>query len=483
MLRPSFSSTLFASFLLIIGILGAAASSGWLDLEGFVDDSRNTAAVALVLSSGMQQLAERTVDLERSARQYLVLGQAPILERFRDARAEALTALQQIDAQLSELSPVRVATREWRHQAQVAEAAIGTAPRTDTNTDPRTDSTLAMEATTAAFASLARLNDELARDIKAHLEVQNRDLLDALDQRRDLLARRILIALALAIGLATLSGGWLLRPLRRIEQSIADLGENRLQHSIVIGGPADLRRVGQQLDWLRLRLGELEADRNRVLRHVSHELKTPLASLREGVSLLADGVLGRLTPEQREVTAILDHNTRALHERIDQLLHYNAIQFDARHLDLRPSALLPLLRAVAGELQLQAQARDITIDVRGDAPLVRADAGKLRIALSNLIANAVGFSPVGSRVSVELSIQDEKVFIDCIDDGPGIKPEELERIFDPFFQGSHTDPRAARGSGLGLAIVREFVGAHHGKVFALKTEHGAHFRIELAHAT
>ena len=75
------------------------------------------------------------------------------------------------------------------------------------------------------------------------------------------------------------------------------------------------------------------------------------------------------------------------------------------------------------------------------------------------------------------------MFIDCIDDGPGIKPEERERIFDPFFQGSHTDPRAARGSGLGLAIVREFITAHHGKVFALATEHGAHFRIELTHAT
>ena len=478
MLRPSFSSSLFASFLLIIGILAAAATSGWLDLEGFVDDSRDAAAVALVLSGGMQQLGERTLDLERGARQYLVLGQAPIRERFRDAKAEALAALQQIDAQLPELSTVRVATREWRQQVQVAEAAILGA-----TTATSADSTPAMEATTATFATLARLNDGLARDLKAHLEVQNRDLLKALDQRRDLLARRILIALALAIGLATLSAWWLLRPLRRIEQSIADLGESRLQHSIVIDGPADLRRFGQQLDWLRLRLSELEADRNRVLRHVSHELKTPLASLREGVSLLADGVLGRLNPEQREVTAILDHNTRALHERIEQLLHYNAIQFDARRLDLRPSALLPLLRAVAGELQLQAQARGITIDVRGEAPLVRADAGKLRIALSNLIANAVGFSPAGSRIRLELSVQDEKVFIDCIDDGPGIKPEERERIFDPFFQGSHTDPRAARGSGLGLAIVREFITAHHGKVFALATEHGAHFRIELAHAT
>ena len=482
-MRPSFSSTLLASFLLIVGILGAAAASGWLDLEGFVRDSRANAADALALSTGVQQLTERTVDLERGARQYLVLGDASIFERFRSAKAETLAALEQIEAQLPGLVHVSASAAEWRRQADAAEAAIiENPPTTGAETETNMGMAAGIEETTAAFTALAQLNDRFAQHVKEHLDAQNRDLLDALDQRRDLLAKRILIALTLAIVLAALSGWWLLRPLRRIEQSIADIGESRLNQSIRIDGPADLRRVGEQLDWLRLRLGELEANRNRVLRHVSHELKTPLASLREGVSLLADGVLGRLTPEQREVTAILEHNTRALQERIEQLLHYNSTQFDSRRLDLRPSALLPLLRAVAGELQLQAQARDIAIDIIGDAPLVRADAGKLRIALSNLIGNAVGFSPAGSRIRLELSVQEEKVIIDCIDDGPGIRLEELESVFDPFFQGSHTDERPAKGNGLGLSIVREFVGAHHGKVFALPTEHGAHFRIELPHA-
>jgi len=220
-----------------------------------------------------------------------------------------------------------------------------------------------------------------------------------------------------------------------------------------------------------------------VLRHVSHELKTPLASLREGVSLLADGVLGRLTAEQREVSAILEHNTRALQERIEQLLHYNATQFDARRLELRATALLPLVRETVAELQLQTQARNIRIDIDGEAPLVQADAGKLRIALSNLLANAIGFSPAGDRIRIELARDGETVLIDCIDSGPGIATDELERIFEPFFQGSQPDQRSAKGSGLGLAIVREFITAHGGKVFALPAERGAHFRIELPHAT
>ncbi|ENO87739.1 sensor histidine kinase [Thauera linaloolentis] len=473
MSRPSFSSTLLASFLLIVAILGAAAISGWLGLESFARDSRNSATASLALSSGMQRLAERTVDLERGARQYLVYEESSFLERFHGARAETLSALAEIENRLPGIAPLAA---QWRQQAEAAEAAVA-------GHAAAADASQRNEAAAAALAALARINDSLAQEVRGHIMTRNHELLDALDQRRERLTGHILAALALAITLAGLTGWWLLRPLRRIEQSIADIGESRLGQPIGIDGPADLRRVGKQLDWLRLRLGELEANRNRVLRHVSHELKTPLASLREGVSLLADGVLGRLTPEQQEVAAILEHNTRALQERIEQLLHYNAIQFDARRLDLHPSALLPMVREVAGELQLQAQARDVTVDIAGDAPLVRADTGKLRIALSNLIANAIGFSPAGSCVRIELSTQDEKVVIDCIDDGPGIRPEESERIFEPFFQGSHPDQRAAKGTGLGLAIVREFIAAHHGKVSALPTERGAHFRVELPHAT
>ena len=111
---------------------------------------------------------------------------------------------------------------------------------------------------------------------------------------------------------AAAAGWWLLRPLRRIELAISELGESRFEQPITVGGPADLVQVGRQLDWLRLRLTDLESNRNRILRHVSHELKTPLASLREGVSLLADGVLGRLSSEQCEVVDMLDHNARAL---------------------------------------------------------------------------------------------------------------------------------------------------------------------------
>lgn len=472
MFRPSFSFTLLLSFLLIAGILGAVAFNGWLAIEGFARDSRSAADTALELSSSVQQLGERTVDIERSARQYLVLRDEPSQERFVAARQEADLALLRLETNLPSLGELGT---QWRSRADAASHAI-LAPAEEKTSADQPDAML------ASLAELAEINQTLAGAAEDAITRHNLELLDRLDRTRDTFAARIIVAVVAAAVLAALAGWWLLRPLRRIETAIAELGDSRFEQTIVVGGPADLVQVGRQLDWLRLRLIELESNRNRILRHVSHELKTPLASLREGISLLADGVLGRLSTEQREVVGILDQNARALQERIEQLLHYNAIQFDARRMHLRPTALLPVVRDVAGELQLQAQARGIGVDIEGDAPIVSADAGKLRIALSNLVSNAIGFSPVGGKVKLSLSTNGDEVRIDCFDQGPGIPAAEIDRVFEPFFQGTGPDDRIPKGSGLGLTIVREFIAAHGGRVSALASAEGGHFRIELPHA-
>ena len=479
MLRLSFRSTLLLSFLLIAGSLAAAAATGWLGIEAIARAIQDGNRKALALSAAARQLGERTVDLERSARQYLVLGEPALAARFDTTLDDALAAV----GVLESADPgFAASTVEWRASAQRIQARLATASTAPTDTAGIEADTLATATADTDFAQLTAHSARLATEVERHLARQNQAVMDALDHERSTVAAQILAALLLAGVLAALSGWWLLRPLGRIEHAISELGENRLARPIHITGPADLRQLGERLDWLRLRLAELEANRNRVLRHVSHELKTPLASLREGVALLADGVLGRLNPEQREVAGILEHSARALQERIEQLLQYNASQFDARTLNLQPSALLPLLREVGAEYQLLTQARSVTLELAGEAPIVPADVGKLRIAFSNLLANAIAFSPMGGRVRIEIGTAGDKVVVDCRDEGPGIEPAELERIFEPFFQGSRSSPGATKGSGIGLAIVREFICAHHGSVRALPNERGAHFRIELPHA-
>lgn len=465
MSRLSFSSTLLASFLLIAAILGTAALGGLLTLEDFAARSREGAKHALGFSSALQELGERTVDLERSARQFLVLDDPVLLERFEQARDDSMTALVWIAGLGSAKS--RGLVNQWSDAADRAAAALNARAGAD--------------AALQALGELPTLNEQLAAELRLQLEAESKRLLDELDGNREQLAWHLLVAVVAAFLLAALTGWWVLRPLNRVEGAIEALGESRFDEPVSIGGPADLRRVGRRLDWLRVRLADLEANRTRVLRHVSHELKTPLASLREGIALLKDGVVGELTSGQHEVVGILEHNTRALQLRIEGLLGYNAAVFDARSLKRRKVPLRPLLESVVAEQQLQIQSRNlhVDIDVNTNIPPLMADPDKLRIALANLVANAISFSPPGGEVRLKIACEQRGVTIDCIDEGPGVPVNESERIFEPFYQGSRQPAMPRHGSGLGLSIVREFVHAHGGKIELLRTSAGAHFRIAL----
>ncbi len=466
MSRLSFSHILLASFLLIAAILGSAAVGGLVALEEFAARSRAGADDALRSTAAVQQLAERSVDMQRSARQFLVLDDPVLLERFAQAYRDAWSALDRIEAM--GLPHVGALVDDWRNAAAAAAMALDDHPDAD-------------DRLMSSLERLAPINEQLATAVRVQIGRDGQRLLDELENNRNTLARHVFAAFVAAGTLAALTGWWILRPLKGVERAIEALGGSRFDEVVAISGPADLRRVGRRLDWLRQRLAELEANRTRVLRHVSHELKTPLASLREGIALLDDHVLGGLTGGQREVVSILENSARSLQQRIEVLLGYNAAIFDARKLSRRPVALRDVIEAVLAEQRLLFHGRGLRATVRGTAPQVSADVDKLEIVFANLIANAVSFSPDGGEIRIELSSPPGRVRIDFRDEGPGVPVEEAERIFDPYFQGSRQPALDRNGSGLGLSIVREFVIAHGGTIELLPADAGAHFRVELPH--
>ena len=243
-----------------------------------------------------------------------------------------------------------------------------------------------------------------------------------------------------------------------------------------------MQLVGQRLDWLRLRLVELDADKARFLRHISHELKTPLASLREGVSLLEDGVAGELSEDQQEVARILRQNTSVLQRQIEDLLRFNAAAFEARQLHRTQTNLLQLIESQVEAQRLQWRARELRVSVEGKAAPVQVDAEKIATALANLISNAIRYSPTGGSIRVTLAQQAGSILIDITDEGPGVANADRDRIFEPFYRGQRQPVDTLRGSGIGLSIVQEYISAHGGRTQLLPELAGAHFRIELPHA-
>ncbi|MEO8021190.1 ATP-binding protein [Polaromonas sp.] len=466
--RVSFRQLLVVAFLLIASLLAAASLRALFTLEQLTMQSRDGAARALDLSAAAQTLNERSVAMERTARQSLVLADRVLRQRFDEAAGEA----RQVLGRLGPQDVPEALAKDWRDHLEAVTRLLSGSPDTALDRDRQ----VADE-----FQELDRINAAIAQQVRQTIATQNRDLLDTLETRRRQLTQQVIGAIGLAVLMALAFGIWLTRPLNRLEKAIIGLGENRLDQAIRIDGPADLQLVGQRLDWLRLRLVELDADKSRFLRHVSHELKTPLASLREGVSLLEDGVAGELSENQREVAKILRHNTSLLQGQIEDLLRFNTAAFEARQLHREKTDLLQLIEAQVDSQQLQWRARDLQIGIEGKAVQAEVDRDKLGTVIANLLSNAIRFSPAGGRIRIRLSRLAEVVRIDLEDEGPGIALDDQARIFEPFYRGERQPPQAVRGSGIGLSIVHEYIAAHGGRVQLLPDGPGAHFRIELPH--
>jgi two-component system sensor histidine kinase GlrK len=464
--RGSFQQLLLFAFLLITALLVGVAVRSVFQYDLLMTQSRDAAARAVTLSGAAQSLAERSAAMERAGRQSLVLNDAVLRRRFTDAEHDANGALDKLVQ--NDLGVP--AADAWRQQLNVINDLMNGSP----------DSALTRESSMAVqFRDLDALNTNIAQQAQLLIETQNSALATRIENARKRLMRQVIAASVLAVTLALAFGVWLARPFKRLERAIVGLGENRLDVPIDIRGPADVRRVSQQLEWLRLRLTELDADKARFLRHVSHELKTPLAALREGVSLLEDGVTGALNPAQREVAQILQQNTVALQGQIEALLRFNAAAFEARELRRERTALLPLIEEQIDSQRLQWQGQGLTVRASGEPLMITVDPVKLGTAIANLLSNAIRFSSRGGTIAIEVSSTPELARIDIGDAGPGIAPGDRDRVFEPFFRGERQPEHAVKGTGIGLSIVQEYIAAHGGRVSLLPDGPGARFRIEL----
>lgn len=466
LLRASFRQLLLLAFVFLSVLLGAVSLSGLRALQGLMAQSREAAAEAVRLNNATQGLAERGTDMERSSRQYLVLGDDALRRRF-DSAADAAQGLLRPLAVQPDVSPLAAQwlTSLTRIRTQIADRRLSVTAREQSVADE--------------FRTLEQLTRLLAVQVQQGITARNQALQDALEQRRSQLVQQVLAAIVVAALAAWGFGVWLTRPLRQLQRAIVALGQNRLDAVVDISGPADLRRLGQQLDWLRLRLTELDADKARFLRHISHELKTPLSALREGVALLQEGVGGSLSPDQREIAAILSQNTRQLQRQIEDLLNFNAAAFEARRLHRRQTDLLALVHEVVEGQRLQWQARQLTVQVEGEPLSLAVDPVKLSMALGNLMSNAIRFSPPQSTVRWSVWSEGAEACVQVRDAGPGVAPADRERVFEPFYRGSVQPVDAPRGSGVGLSIVQEIAAGHGGRVELLPAEAGACFCLHL----
>jgi two-component system sensor histidine kinase GlrK len=466
----SFLKLLAIGFTLIALPLAIALITNAVALDQLANRSQAAVYRAVQATQSSRRLSERLTAMERSARQMVILGDAELIDNYTLNRNSFLSnaeGLGRLPIDAEQKAALDLLVRE----EEVIYAALSKSPPEPKELVKAVEGFVALSE--AAQSITVRSSDMIDREVDA----MRATAAEALRIMWWQLLALLPVVIFLVVGFTIL----IARPIRQIDTAIRRLGSGEFNTAIEVSGPEDLQYLGERLEWLRGRLTHLEQQKNRFLREVSHELKTPLTALREGAELLSEEIGGKLSPEQREVAEILRHKSIELHKLIEDLLSYGASQFHKTALDIAPVQARQVIRRVAEDQKLTLRAKRLKVEFDvGDVTLA-ADSEKLRIILDNLLSNAIKFSPFGGVISIAVRAQREWAEFEVADEGPGIAPEDRNHVFEPFYQGRRTAEGLIGGTGIGLSVVKEYAAAHGGDVEVVEeaVRRGARLRVRL----
>ncbi len=465
--RPrSLNGLILVGFGLVALPLLVAVIWALFNLDHLAEQSEQLVITGVSAAENNRLLAQQVDSLERVARQYLVLRNRDtltLLQQDLEALERTLDNMEALTEQAQAMSLARAIRVTARRIARVLseQAPIDT------------------EATVADFATLRQRVARLSQELNSHIGTQLADIEQRAQRAQQVSAWQTAALVPGTLVIIVFFTLLVARPIRQIDRAISQLGTGGFSKPIDVKGPTDLERLGRQLEWLRIRLLELAQEKNRFLRHMSHELKTPLANIREGTELLLDGTVGDLDQPQREVTDILRMNGLKLQHLIENLLSFSAWQTKTEDLNLADFPLRALIIAVAKEQRLALKSAQIHLNLDVEDIVVNADRDKLRTVLDNLLSNAVKFTPRRGVITIRARREPTSVVLEFADTGPGIPEHEAPRIFEAFFQGHREQGGHVAGTGIGLSVVLECIQAHDGSVELVNSDEfsGAHFRI------
>ena len=419
--------------LIPVGVLLWQSNKSLSGVSNYAIASAEQAVSSVRQAESMQSLV---VDIERAVRQFAVV-RTDALQRL---------ALNHIDNQLQLLEQLC---------RDLPDLALCGAQRS------------ALQGLRARFNEpLTEVPEALLQQVRTQQQQITKEIWDLLEQQLDRqqqqvtstqqqLAWETFALVMLTLLLVLWASGRIAAPVQKLDRMIRAIAQPKHQFpDEKLRGPRELTELGEQLRWLSSRLQQLEALRLILLRHASHELKTPLSSIREGCALLSEQLVGPLTPQQQEVVTLLNASADRLSVLTEQLLDYNRLLQQAQP---NWSQVVPqqLMQECFNDHALSLQQRQQQVKLDCQLSSLCTDEMLFRRILDNLINNAQAYGAEGSPVWVKLYRQDESIVLEVANNGSPIPVALREKLFEPFQRG--TTPRfdAVQGSGLGLSIVAD----------------------------
>ncbi|HYF46161.1 MAG TPA: ATP-binding protein [Acidimicrobiales bacterium] len=273
---------------------------------------------------------------------------------------------------------------------------------------------------------------------------------------------RPLISTAIALVMVQLLARGMTSPLR--EMAAAATAMARGDHSRRVRATArdEVGQLAEAFNRMAAELAETDRQRRDLVANASHELRTPIAALQAQLENLVDGV-GSAEPD---VLATMLGQVERLSGLVNQLLDLSKLESGTVPLQRRTVAVEPLLRQAVDEARLRNPDRTVALAVEPEDLEVDADPVRLHQVVTNLLENAERYSPNGESIDVAARPGDRTVTIEVLDHGPGIPPDEADRVFERFYRADHARASAQGGAGLGLSIARWIVDLHGGDIRA-----------------
>ncbi len=281
----------------------------------------------------------------------------------------------------------------------------------------------------------------------------------------DALGYAIVAAIVAAVAVSILFSRRIVAPLRAMMGASQRIADGRYAERVSVSGADELAQLAEQFNRMAERLEQTESMRRQLVGDVSHELRTPLTAIGGYMEGLTDGVLPA-TPETFEQIRM---EAGRLSRLVDDLQELSRVEARSYRLDLRQVAFASLLETTAKRLSPQFGEKQIrlTRNLASDLPPILADEDRLTQVLTNLLGNALAYTPAGGEVTISAAKTGNELLVTVKDTGLGIPAESLPHIFDRFYRVDKSRSRAAGGgSGIGLTIAKALVEAHGGRIWA-----------------
>jgi signal transduction histidine kinase len=467
------STRIVGGFGILLLVLIAALAYQVFQIYNLQAINRSVAQVNFKAAATVQRMEQKLLDLESDCKKFFVLnGEVTYAKNIEEQRMDFASDLASLER--TQLTPrermtlkdlYRAADRFWQTYDD-EKAKLPTNPNLDgaETTDSGDELPSAVRDAINEFSDATQA---LFSAVQIGIQEQGEVAAAAGDTAGKISFIAGGASLLIAIVLAIVIVRAIAEPLRQLTHSTRRISKGQFWHRLPTDGGDEFAELARDFNEMALRLSELDQMKKGFVSHVSHELKAPLASMRQVFLLMLQEIPGRLNDQQRKLLRLSSNSAERLSAMVGNLLDVSRMEAGAMEYTMRPLDLAALAQAVVDEFEVQAQEKNIQLKLES-APEVWAACDRDRVVqvIGNLIDNALKFTPQETAIVVRLQTMDgRKALVSVSDSGPGVPEQHKTKIFEKFHQLSQGKKLHGQSVGLGLAICKSIVEAHRGRIW------------------